>query len=102
LNVVLRDLFKFNNLLENVLIGKVHGEYDTEIRSHLIFPQEMSFDKEFKPALKKLKNLGFIRGEPYENQDSKTEFIVSSQLNLTRFIESYSLDYYFKQHFNLS
>lgn len=89
-----------HKISECVSIGRVHGEYDTEIRSHLIFPQEMSFDYEFKPALKELRKLGFIRGEPYENQDNKTEFIVHSQPKLTMFIQFYSLDYYF-QHFDL-
>ena len=86
-----------HKISECVSIGRVHGEYDTEIRSHSIFPQAMSFDYEFKPALKELRKRVFIRGETYEKQESKTEFIASSQSRLMTFIQSYSLDYYFQQ-----
>ena len=87
--------------LEHILIGKIHGEYDTEIRMHKIFPQNMSFDYEFLPAIKELRIHGFIIGEPYDDQNSKTEFRISSQAYLNKFIEPYSLDYYFQQHFDL-
>ncbi len=91
-----------HHLSECVLIKEVHGEFDTEIRSHKIFPQDMSFDNEFKPALKELRIYGFIRGKSYEDQNSRTEFVVLSQAKLKRIIELYSLDYYFQQHFDLN
>lgn len=87
--------------MEQILIRDVHGEFDTEIRSHRIFPQSLSFDREFLPALEELRKHGFIRGEPYKGQKSSTEFIIPSQAYLKGFIEIYSLDYYFQQHFNL-
>lgn len=86
---------------EKILIKNLHGEFDTEIRSHTIFPQSMSFDREFLPALEELKKNGFIRGEQYLNQNCETEFIIPSQVHITRFIENYSLDYYFQQHFTI-
>ncbi|KKN54096.1 hypothetical protein LCGC14_0595900 [marine sediment metagenome] len=85
--------------LDSILIGKVHGEFDTEIRMHKIFPQDMSFELDFKPALKELRDRGFIRGEPYLGQNSETIFKVPSQAYLKRFVEIYSLDYYFQQIF---
>lgn len=91
-----------HHLSECVLIKEVHGEFDIEIRSHKIFPQDMGFDNEFKPALKELRIYGFIRGKSYEDQNSRTEFVVLSQAKLKRIIELYSLDYYFQQHFDLS
>jgi len=88
--------------LEQILIRNVHGEFDTEIRSHKIFPQNMSFDREFSPALAELRKCGFIRGELYQDQNCDTKFIIPSQVYFKRFIELYSLDYYFQQHFTLS
>ncbi|MHA1376196.1 MAG: hypothetical protein ACTSR7_18110 [Promethearchaeota archaeon] len=64
--------------LEKILIKDLHGEFDTEIRSHPIFPHQMSFDREFLLAIEELRICGFIRGEPYLSQDCKTEFIVPS------------------------
>ncbi len=86
---------------ERILIKNLHGEFDTEIRAHTIFPQNMRFDTEFLLALEELKKSGFIRGEKYLNQNCETEFIIPSQVHITSFIEKYSLDYYFQQHFTL-
>ncbi len=94
--------FKMQNYIQkhrdvkNYLIGKVHGEFDTEIRGHKFFPQNMSYDYEFLPALDFLRTYGFIRGEPYKSQDSKTEFVIPIQVNLKRLIEFYSVNYFFQ------
>ncbi len=85
--------------LDSILIGNVHGEFDSEIRRHNIFPQQMSFELDFKPALKELRDRGFITGEAYMRESSETIFKAPSQAHLKRFIEIYSLDYYFQQIF---
>lgn len=95
---------KYKNIhpgLEDILIGDVHGEFDTEIQMHEIFPQSMNIINEFLPALRELRNLGFIKGEQYKDQSSNTKFLSRSEMDLKRFIEIYSLDYYFQQYFNL-